>query len=81
MTLWSQGCSELMKLLHGYDEVVARLSHAYHKDSITLPQPFHFFMGCNVLTQITGILHTRKMVPITGRASSFFVFLEFSNPK
>ena len=26
MTLGSQGCSELVKLLHGCDEVVARLS-------------------------------------------------------
>ena len=26
MTLWSQGCSELVKLLRGCEEVVARLS-------------------------------------------------------
>ena len=30
MTLWSQGCSELVKLLHGCDEVVARLSQGCH---------------------------------------------------
>ena len=31
MTLWSQGCSELVKLLHGCDEVVAKLSQGCHK--------------------------------------------------
>ena len=31
MTLWSQGCSELVKLLHGCDEVVARLSQGCHR--------------------------------------------------
>ena len=30
MTLWSQGCSELVKLLHGCDEVVTRLSQGCH---------------------------------------------------
>ena len=29
--LWSQGCSELVKLLHDCDEVVARLSQGCHK--------------------------------------------------
>ena len=29
--LWSQGCSEHVKLLHGCDEVVARLSQGCHK--------------------------------------------------
>ena len=40
MTLWSQGCSELVKLLHGCDEVVARLSQAYGNGAGTL-QPCH----------------------------------------
>ena len=31
MTLWSQGCREHVKLLHGCVEVVARLSQACHK--------------------------------------------------
>ena len=29
-TLWSQCCSELVKLLHGCDEVLARLSRGCH---------------------------------------------------
>ena len=40
MTLWSQGCSELVKLLHGCDVVVARLSQAYDTVAGTL-QPCH----------------------------------------
>ena len=31
MTLWSQGCSELVKLLHGCDKVVARLLQGCYK--------------------------------------------------
>ena len=38
MTLWSQGCSELVKLLHGCDEVVARLSQGCHKVVTRLSQ-------------------------------------------
>ena len=44
MTLWSQGCSELLKLLHGCDEVVARLLQGCDKVAGTL-QPCHFCMG------------------------------------
>ena len=44
MTLWSQGCRELVKLFHGCDEVVARLSQGC-RDFTTLPQPCHFCMG------------------------------------
>ena len=40
MTLWSQGCRELVKLLHGCDEVVTRLSEACDKVAGTL-QPCH----------------------------------------
>ena len=39
MTLWSQGCSDLVKLLHGCDE------EACDKVAGT-PQPCHFCMGC-----------------------------------
>ena len=40
MTLWSQGCRELVKLLHGCDKVVTRLSQGCDKVARTL-QPCH----------------------------------------
>ena len=58
MTLWSQGCSELVKLLHGCDEVVARLSQGCHKlvtrlqGLYNLATTLSFLYGVHLITHV-----------------------------
>ena len=59
----------------------------YQVDSIAINEAerekkCHRVQGTETIIKITKYTqYTRKMVPITGKASSFFVFLEFSKTK
>ena len=49
--------------------------YCHQKEQLACPT-HSLYSWMNLMTKLT-----RKMVPITGRASSYFVFFEFSRPK
>ena len=66
MTLWSQGCSELVKplqLRQGCYKLVTRLQGHYNL-ATTLPQPCHFCMGYYTIIFINGLDLLLKLVQV-----------------